>query len=335
MRQEPFVARYQGEWAAFEYWLDQRGQARKPNTLPPVTGLSDEDVPARYRRICEQLALARKRGYSPQLVARLQQLMQRGHVLLYRTPPPRWRRALRFVLADFPRQVRGEATAMWISALLFALPLVLLFFLLQWQPQLIHSLFPPDVVADWERMYDPASKHRLGRDSGTDWTMFGHYILNNTSIGLRTFASGLLGCVGTIYVLIANGVSIGAVFGHLHQIGYGVTLWRFVAGHAPFELTAIVITGGAGLRLGYNLLAPGQRRRVDALVDAGRKGARICLGAALMFFIAAFIEAFWSSIETIPAWIKFSVSGVLWTLVLLWLFLGGRGLVEHGVVDEA
>ena len=329
MRQEQFVARHQREWTAFDHWLERRGDARASRGTPNDTGVADEDMPARYRRICEQLALARKRGYSPQLVGRLQDLMQRGHVLLYRTPPTRWGRALRFVLADFPRYVRREATAMWVSAALFALPLLLMFVLLQLRPELIHSIFPPEQIAQWERMYDPSSTHRLGRDSGTDWSMFGVYIMNNTSIGLKTFASGLLGCLGTIYVLIANGVSIGSVFGHLHQIGYGETLWRFVAGHAPFELTAIVITGGAGMRLGYNLIAPGQRRRVDALVEAGRSGARICLGAALMFFIAAFIEAFWSSIETIPAWIKFTVSGVLWTLVLGWLFLGGRGVADE------
>ena len=64
-------------------------------------------------------------------------------------------------------------------------------------------------------------------------------------------------------------------------------------------------------------------------MDAGRIGARICLGAALMFFIAAFIEAFWSSIQSIPASVKYGVSATLWTLVLLWLWRGGRGSVDE------
>lgn len=329
MRQEQFVARYQKEWVAFEYWLDLRGTTSRGETRNTGDLLADEDIPARYRRICEQLALARKRGYSPQLVTRLQQLMQRGHNLLYRTPPPRWRRAARFVLADFPCIVRSEAACMWLSAALFYLPLIAIFVALQWRPELIHGLMAPEQIASVESMYDPAASHqRIGRDAQTDWQMFGVYILNNTSIGLRTFASGLLACVGAIYVLMFNGVSIGAVFGHLQQIGYGETLWRFVVGHAPFELTAIVITGGAGLRLGFNLIAPGQRRRIDALVEAGSKGARICLGAALMFFIAAFIEAFWSSIATIPALTKYIVSAVLWVLVLGWLWRGGRGMAD-------
>ncbi|WP_411833754.1 stage II sporulation protein M [Pseudoxanthomonas mexicana] len=336
MRQEQFVARHQAEWQAFEYWLQSRGDARRARGQRNAGALADEEVPARYRRLCQQLALARRRGYSPALTGHLQQLMQQGHNLLYRTQAPRWRRALEFLLADFPRLVRSEPGCMAAALALFALPLVGMFVLLQFRPELIHGLMDPAQVAALERMYDPADpRHALGRESGSDWQMFGHYIMNNISIGLRTFASGLLAGVGAILVLIFNGVTIGAVFGHLQQIGHGDPLWRFVAGHAPFELTAIVLCGGAGLRLGLNLIAPGRHRRADALVVAGRKGARICLGAAVMLLIAAFIEAFWSSTQSIPASIKYGVSAVLWTLVLGWLWRGGRGGAGEGGGDAA
>lgn len=325
MRQEQFVARYQHEWHQFEQWLQQRGasarQARK-HVHADLPG--DESIPQRYRRLCQQLALARRRGYSPQLVERLQQLMQRGHNLLYRTPPPRWRRAAEFLFADFPQLVRSQAGSMWAAAALFVVPLVGIFVLLQYRPELIHALLDSRQIAQMERMYDPAAD-RLGRDSGTDWAMFGHYIMNNISIGLRTFASGLLAGVGTVLVLLFNGVTIGAVAGHLQQIGSGDPFWRFVVGHAPFELTAIVIAGGAGLQLGLKLLAPGRRRRIDALVEGGVIGARLCLGVAFMLLAAAFIEAFWSSSASLPAWVKFSVSGMLWALVIGWLWRGGRG----------
>lgn len=328
MRQEQFVARHQAEWQSFEDWLHARGEnARRARGERNATELNDEEMPARYRRICQQLALARKRGYSPRVVDRLQRLMQQGHGVLYRTPPPRWRLAGRFLLADFPRLVRSEAGCMWAAALVFALPLALMFALLQYQPELVYGIASPAQVAGWERMYDPADpRHALGRESGTDWQMFGVYIWNNIGIGLRTFAGGLLGGVGALLVLLFNGITIGTVFGHLHQIGYGDPLWRFVAGHAPFELTAIVLAGGAGLQLGLKLIAPGRLRRGDALVRAGIKGAKLCLGVAAMLLVAAFIEAFWSSTQSIPASVKYGVSGVLWTLVLAWLWRGGRGV---------
>lgn len=325
MRQEQFVARYQSEWQLLEHWLALRGSnPRQARRQINADSLHDGDFPQRYRRLCQQLALARRRGYSPQLVARLQQLMQQGHGVLYRTPRPRWWRAVEFLFADFPQLVRSQARSMWVATALFVVPLVGSFALLQWQPELVHLLMDNARLAEVERMYDPSSPN-LGRDSGTDWTMFGYYVLNNISIGLRTFASGLLAGLGTVLVLLFNGITIGVVAGHLQHIGHGDPFWRFVVGHGAFELTAIVIAGGAGLQLGMKLLAPGRRRRIDALVEGGMIGARLCVGVAAMLLVAAFIEAFWSSIAAVPAWGKYSVAAVLWTGVLVWLWRGGRG----------
>lgn len=327
MRQDAFVARHQGEWLAFEQWLDARGEsARRARRSRELAALPDRDVPARYRRLTQQLALAQRRGYSPQLVARLQALMQRGHAVLYRTPPVRWARVAEFFLAGFPRLVREEWRCMLAAAVLLYLPMVLVFAAIQWHPDLSSTLFSPEQLAQFERMYDPADPARkLGRDDGTDVAMFGFYVFNNVSIAFRTFASGALAAVGSIFVLVSNGLVIGGVAGHLQAVGHGDPFWRFVCGHSAFELTAIVIAGGAGLQIGLALLAPGQRRRVDALVEAGRRGALLCAGVFAMLVAAAFVEAFWSSIAWMPAAVKYGVAAVLWAVVGVWLGRGGRG----------
>ncbi|MFC5570396.1 stage II sporulation protein M [Lysobacter yangpyeongensis] len=327
MRQETFVQRHQAEWIALEQWLDARGgSARKARAhRRDWHGLRDHEMPERYRRLCQQLALARRRGYSAVVTDRLQQLMQRGHGVLYRTPAPRWRRAVEFLLAGFPRLVRAEKGAMLAATVLFVVPLLAMYVAIQLQPDLSSALYDPVQLANFEQMYDPADPNRaLGRDDGTDVAMFGFYIWNNISIAFRVFASGLLAGLGPILSLGSEGIRAGAVASHLQAVGHGDPFWRFVCGHAAFELTAIVIAGGAGLRLGLNLIAPGQRRRVDALVEAGRRGGLLCVGVFVMLLIAAFIEAFWSSIGWMPAWIKYSVAAALWTAVFMWLLAGGR-----------
>jgi len=335
MKQDRFIDRHQAEWIAFEQWLDARGDVRRRvREAQHWDGLGDADMPARYRRLCQHLALARRRGYSAVLTDRLQGLMQRGHGLLYRTPPTRPQRAMRFLLAGFPQLVRAERGAMLASLALFVVPLVAIFIAIQLRPELAASLFSPMELSQFEQMYDPADTDRLGRDGQTDVMMFGHYVWNNVSIGFRTFASGLLACVGAVIVLLTNGVMIGGVAGHLQAVGHGAPFWRFVAGHSAPELIAIVIAGGAGLRLGFSLIAPGRRTRRDALVQAGRRGALICVGVLAMLVFAAFVEAFWSSLAWMPAWIKYTVGAGLWTLIVGWLLLGGRDAADDASLRD-
>ena len=325
MKQEAFQARHEAEWSAFAQWLEQRQRpAAKVRARDAEGAFADADFPPAYRRLCQQLALCERRGYSAQLTRRLRDLSDRAHLVLYRPRTPRWRRVLDFFAADFPRLVRAQKRAMLAAALLFYVPLFGAILLLHFRPELAYSIFDPHQLANFENMYDPHAD-RLGRESGTDLQMFGFYILNNVSIGFRTFASGLFAGIGAVLVLIMNGVIIGGVAGHLTEIGYGDPFWRFVAGHSGPELTAIVIAGGAGLQIGMALIAPGRRSRARALIDAGRIGAKLVLGVFAMLVFAAFVEAYWSSIAWMPREVKFSVGVMVWLGIGLWLWRGGRG----------
>jgi uncharacterized membrane protein SpoIIM required for sporulation len=326
MQQEVFQARHEPEWARFEAWLTARARATSRPTAPVQELFDDVDFPAAYRRLCQQLALAEKRAYSQALTRRLADLVQRGHLVLYRPPAPRLARIVDFFSVEFPSLVRGQWPAMAASAALFFVPLIAVIVLLQYRPELVHTLFSPGQLAEFEAMYDPADTAKaLGRSSGTDLAMFGHYILNNVSIGFRTFASGLVAGVGSVVVLLFNGVFIGGIAGHLTAIGYGGPFWRFVAGHSAPELLGIVISGGAGLQIGMALLAPGRRTRARALAESGVIGAKLVLGVFAMLVFAAFIEAYWSSIAWMPSAVKFGFSALMWSGILLWLWRGGRG----------
>jgi uncharacterized membrane protein SpoIIM required for sporulation len=308
------------EWDTLQSWLTQLD--RQPQAA--MRAERSLEFPEAYRRVCQDLALAQARGYSREVTDRLQQIVQMGHRQLYRPPAPRWHKLAVFLLADFPRLVRQQWRYMLAAVILLYVPAVVTYVLLQWRPELAHSLFSTTQLNDFDKMYDPANSH-IGRSSGTDLQMFGYYVMNNVSIAFRTFASGLLLGVGAIYVLAANGLIIGGVAGHLNAIGYGAPFWRFVVGHSGFELTAIVISGGAGLQLGLSLLAPGRMRRETALRIAAWNGARLAMGAFAMLLAAAFIEAYWSSIASLPDVVKYGSGAAIWLLVLFWLGRGGVG----------
>jgi uncharacterized membrane protein SpoIIM required for sporulation len=262
MRQEQFVALHAKEWDALRSWLAQL--ERQPQVA--MRGEWMIDFPAAYRRVCHHLALAQARGYSREVTDRVQDIVEMGHRQLYRPPAPRWHKLAVFLLADFPRLVRQQWRYMLAAVILLYVPAVVTYVVLQWRPELAHSVFTTQELSNFDKMYDPANS-TIGRSSGTDLQMFGYYVMNNVSISFRTFASGLLFGVGAVYVLAANGVLMGGVAGHLNAIGYGAPFWRFVVAHSAFELTAIVIAGGAGLQFGLSLLAPGRQRRGEAVRD--------------------------------------------------------------------
>src|SRR6185437_14000118 len=121
-----------------------------------------------------------------------------------------------------------------------------------------------------------------------------------------------------------NGALIGAVAGYLTERGLAATFFSFVVTHSAFELTAIVLSGAAGLRLGHSLLVPGRQTRLQSLVIAVRETIVIIYGVAALLLIAAAIEAFWSSAGWIPSPAKFSVAALCWIAVISYLALQGR-----------
>jgi len=160
------------------------------------------------------------------------------------------------------------------------------------------------------------------RTGKSDIAMFGFYVRNNVGIAFRSFGSGLFFGVGAIFFLVYNGLFFGAFAGEISNLGYEKNFYSFVCGHGSFELTALVLAGASGLRVGFALLIPGPRRRFTALREEARQSLTLVGGAAVYLVVAAAIEAFWSGSAVVSPGVKFSVGGALWILVFSHLILG-------------
>jgi uncharacterized membrane protein SpoIIM required for sporulation len=326
MKQIVFEQLHEAEWEAFERWLERDGKkSRNSQQAVPAVGLRDQEIPRAYRRICQLLALARDRQYSPDLIDRLNRIALRGHHMLYGARGGQSARVLSFLAVGFPRLVRVEWRLVAAAAALFAGPLLLLLAVLPLFPDFIHYFVDPAGLARFREVYDPANP-RLGmRQSDDNVMMFAFYIWNNVKIGFQTFATGVLLGIGSIFYLLYNGSQIGAVAGHFSGAGFSEPFWSFVSGHSAMELSAIVLSGAAGLKLGSAVIAPGARSRKAALVQAARPAVRLMYGAAAMFLIAAFIEGFWSPLTAFPASVKYAVGCVMWAFVFAYFVFSGRG----------
>ena len=106
--------------------------------------------------------------------------------------------------------------------------------------------------------------------------------------------------------------------------GLATNFFSFTSGHSAFELTAICLSGAAGLKIGYALVAPGLLTRGAALRAAAADAVTLVAGVAGMLLIAAGIEAFWSPRTFLPPEVKYALGGVMWLLLLLYFVFAGR-----------
>lgn len=195
MKQGQFEQTYQPLWELLE---QQIIALESPNRQ--LSGSELTSFASRYRRLCHLHALATDRHYSSHLVDKLGDLVVRGHQQLYRRKQPFMQHLISFVVAGFPRLVRAQQSYIWWATALLYVPGLIIYLAILWQPDLVYTITPPAQVSSFEEMYDPQNR-TLGsaRESDTNVQMFGFYIRNNIGVSFRTFASGILFGVGSIF----------------------------------------------------------------------------------------------------------------------------------------
>ena len=324
MKELQFIERRQADWEAWDRWLAPRKKRRDP-VVGEAAAIELPALPSGFRRLSLDLALARDRQYSAGLVEALHRRVLAAHQRIYGVAKPRSGSVLAFIGGGLPALVRQEWRVVLAAFLLFFVPIAVMMLALQHYPEAIYLVLSPEQVGQFEDMYSPSAAH-LGRprSAASEWGMWGMYIRNNIGIDFQCFAGGIAFGVGAVFYILFNGLMIGAIAGHLTELGYIETFWGFVAGHSAFELTGAVLSGAAGLKIGMALIAPGNRSRLAALKDNAGIAVRLAYGAMMLTFLAAFIEAFWSPERGIPFEFKVGAGIFLWLLTWGYLLLAGR-----------
>jgi uncharacterized RDD family membrane protein YckC len=152
-------------------------------------------------------------------------------------------------------------------------------------------------------------------------------VFNNSLVGLRVFALGVLGGVATVLGLVSNGLSLGATFGTAVRLDTHETLARFIVAHGPVELSMICVAGAAGFCLGRAVLSPGARTRVQALREEGRRGFLLVAFATIGFIVIGTVEGFVSPGAHFPTAGNAVVGVALWLLFFGWARLGRTATV--------
>jgi uncharacterized membrane protein SpoIIM required for sporulation len=142
---------------------------------------------------------------------------------------------------------------------------------------------------------------------------------NNIRVTFLAFAGGMLFCVGGAFLLVSNGILLGAVFGVAASYGNLGQICQLVVAHGVLELSCIVVAGGAGMRLGWALVSPGHLTRAQSLAHEARPAFEVILGCMPCLVIAGFVEAYvspagWGALGV--CLVGFGLGGAFWGMVL-------------------
>ncbi|MBY0398398.1 MAG: stage II sporulation protein M [Thermoleophilia bacterium] len=274
-----------------------------------------------YRAACTDLMLAESHDLPRDTVAYLHGLVGRAHNAVYRAKGFRFNDWGASLFGEVPRRLRTDP-ALRIAVLAFWGSFLLCALLAAGRPG-----FSKQVIGDFaeqmEDMYAEPIEKAAEKGGRSDSMMAGFYIQHNTSIGLQCFAWGLFVGLGSLYQLVSNGVILGTVFGHMATSPHAGNFYTFVTAHGPFELTAIVLSGAAGLRLGWGLIDTQGQTRVASLRREAANALPTVGAAVVLFILAAFIEGFVSA-SPIPYSAKAGIAIASTLLLLVYIGLGGR-----------
>jgi len=218
----------------------------------------------------------------------------------------------------YPRIFRETFPLVLLSALVFAAGGIAGAVVTLRDPGFAHQILGPQMIETIE-------KHEMWTQSilAVKPMAASGIMTNNITVGFAMFAAGITAGLGTIWMLITNGLLMGVLAVTTARAGMALQLWDFVAAHGALELPAIFIAAGAGLEIARGLLFPGMMPRKESLRQSGNRGAKLLLGTIPLLVVAGVIEAFISPVK-IATPLKFLLSAVLFTALVLYLCSGKR-----------
>lgn len=320
--QEPvFIQQNQAKWKQFEDLL-----------LNSKTNLTPDQYADLYLRLTDDLSYAKTFYPDSRVVPYLNKLATQTHQLIYQNKKEKLSRFLTFWQYEVPTifwtyrkniayslAIFGAATA--IGALSAAYDDTFL--------RLILGDSYVNMTIENIRNNDPMGVYKTGEATES----FLRITLNNIRVSFTTFVFGVLGSIGTAWVLIQNGIMLGAFQYFFHQKGLLLTSVLSVWIHGTLEITAIVLAGAAGITMGNGLLFPGTYPRSYSFQRGATAGVKMIVGLIPIFIIAGFLEGFVTRQTELHSAIKAAIILASALFVLFYFVLYPKSLAHKSTID--
>jgi uncharacterized membrane protein SpoIIM required for sporulation len=318
-----YIARNEPSWNRLAE-LVRRGRRRVGDLRPEEL----DELLQLYQRASAQLSYARTYYRDEGLTARLTRLVADASGVIYGQRPRTGRAVRTFFLVTYPAAVWDSRRFILLAAALTFVPALLVGTWLLHDHRALDASGSPRqrevyVHDEFEQYY---SDHPHAQFFTTVTT-------NNIQVSILAFAGGAALCLFGVLALLINGLNLGVVGAWMISDGSGLRFFGLIAPHGLLELSAVCIAAGAGLRLGWLIISPGDLPRSRALAVQGRRSITVLLGTALMFVCAGTIEGFVTG-SSLPPLARIAIGVVAWSAYVVYVVHFGRAAARRGFVGE-
>ena len=279
---DSYIQAHRREWTQ----LEERA-AGGNRSLGGRQGEDISEAVVLYLRASSHLAEVQTRYHDPALEQYLNGLVGRAHGAIYGAAPASARSFARFFGTRYREVFRRTLPFIAVVGVLMAVMVLATDLWVASSREAQAGLLPPAA----REAIDGAGQG-TNLDDVSSGALSALIFQNNVQVSFLAFALGITFGIGTIYVIMSNAIFIGLLAGGFQAAGEGWRFWSLVLPHGFLELIAICIAGGAGLRMGWALIEPGDRPRGTALGEEARDAVLVILGVIPAFLVAALIEGF-------------------------------------------
>jgi uncharacterized membrane protein SpoIIM required for sporulation len=311
MNIQRWIARREPNWQRLDALLRQI----EKKGLKSLRAAEIRELASLYRSVAADLARARTQQIGNTLIQSLQSLTTRAYTQIYQgSRRQEWQAILKFYSWGLPSVVQKAFVYIATATALFLLGALVAWWY-SWQNPSFMPLIVPESLITKVR-----DEHKLWMGSivGVEPLASSGIMINNLSVSFGAVAGGITAGAYTAYLMVFNGLLIGAVGTLVGQNNLAYPFWAFVFPHGSLELPAIFFAGGAGFLLARAILFPGKYRRGDALKFYGSQAVQLVFGIVPMLVIAGVIEGFFSPNPSIPDVIKYLAGIGLFILLVMY-----------------
>ncbi|WP_226670247.1 stage II sporulation protein M [Metabacillus litoralis] len=282
MNIKQFIRQHRDDWKQLEQLITSLSKKRRS-----ITGDDIEQFNRLYQKAAQNLSYSQTYFPKEDVTPYLNGLVSKAHNLLYKDQTSSMKQFRYFFSTKFIGLFLEQWKFIVIAMLLFALGALGSYFSVLNDTLNVYSVLPSEIAQG----VDPES---LGEHEGEVDSPFmsATIMTNNIQVAVLAFAGGITFGILTVYLLIYNGIIIGALAALFWQHDKAYDFWAYIVPHGMIELTAIFIAGGAGLLMGYKLFVPGPYTRAYQLKQQAKRSVQLLLGTIPLFVIAGIIEGY-------------------------------------------